>query len=207
VYARTTAITAAPSTLDAGLAYVRDEVWPAVQGMQGCLGMSMIIDREAGRGITTTSWDTEETLRASRDMVTPLRSRAAELMSAAPPTVEEWEIASMHRTHATHPGTCVRAAWSRVPPGQVDRALGFYKDVLLPHFEGLEGFTSASLLIDRAKGRAVTSVAYDTREAMEATRDQADYLRARSTQEANVEFLDVGEFELFMAHLHVPELV
>jgi hypothetical protein len=128
-------------------------------------------------------------------------------MSAAPPTVEEWEIASMHRTHATHPGTCVRAAWSRVPPDQVDRALGFYKDVLLPHFEGLEGFTSASLLIDRAKGRAVTSVAYDTREAMEATRDQADYLRARSTQEANVEFLDVGEYELFMAHLHVPELV
>ena len=207
MYARTTAITAAPSTLDAGLAYVRDEVWPAVQRMQGCLGMSMIIDRETGRGITTTSWDTEEALHASRDMVTPLRSRAAELMSAAPPTVEEWEIASMHRTHATHPGTCVRAAWSRVPPNQVDRALGFYKDVLLPQFEGLDGFISASLLIDRAKGRAVTAVAYDTREAMEATRDHADYLRARSTQEASVEFLDVGEFDLVMAHLHVPELV
>ena len=56
---------------------ILDEVWPAVQGMQGCLGMSMIIDREAGRGITTTSWDTEEALHASRDMVTPLRSRAA----------------------------------------------------------------------------------------------------------------------------------
>lgn len=207
MYARTTAITAAPSTLDTGLAFVRDEVWPAVQGMQGCLGMSMIVDRDTGRGITTTSWDSEEALRASRDMVTPLRSRAAELMSAAPPTVEEWEIASMHRTRATHPGTCVRAAWSRVPPNQVDRALGFYKDVLLPHIEGLDGFTSASLLIDRAKGRAVTSVAYDSREAMEATRDHADYLRARSTQEANVEFLDVGEFELVMAHLHVPELV
>ena len=207
MYARTTAITAAPSALDAGLAYVRDEVWPAVQRMQGCLGMSMIIDRETGRGITTTSWDTEEALHASRDMVTPLRSRAAELMSAAPPTVEEWEIASMHRTHATHPGTCVRAAWSRVPPNQVDRALGFYKDVLLPQFEGLDGFISASLLIDRAKGRAVTSVAYDSRAAMEATRDHADYLRARSTQEASVEFLDVGEFDLVMAHLHVPELV
>jgi len=207
VYARTSTITAAPSTIDAGLAYVRDEVWPAVQGMQGCLGMSMVIDRDLGRGITTTSWDSEEALRASRDMVMPLRSRAAELMSAGPPTVEEWEIASMHRTQATHPGTCVRAAWSRVPPDHVDRALGFYKDTLLPHIEQLDGFISASLLIDRAAGRAVTSVAFDSREAMERTREQADYLRAKSTQEANVEFLDVGEFELVMAHLHVPELV
>ena len=101
-------------------------------------------------------------------------------MSAAPPTVEEWEIASMHRTHATHPGTCVAGRVVRVPPNQVDRALGFYKDVLLPQFEGLDGFISASLLIDRAKGRAVTSVAYDSREAMEATRDHADYLRAKA---------------------------
>jgi hypothetical protein len=62
-------------------------------------------------------------------------------------------------------------------------------------------------MLDRPSGRSVLSVAYESREAMERTRDEADYLRARSTQEANVEFLDVGEFELAIAHLHVPEMV
>ena len=69
------------------------------------------------------------------------------------------------------------------------------------------GPISASLLVDRASGRGVTSVAYDSPAAMERSRDQADYLRGTSSAEVDVEFLDVTEFELAVAHLHVPELV
>jgi quinol monooxygenase YgiN len=207
VYARSTTLTGDPAAVGQGIAMVREEVLPAIRGMEGCLGLSMIVDREAGKGITTTSWDTLEAMAASRDRVRPLQMRAAELFGGGAPLVEEWEIASMHRTHNTHPGTCVRAAWSRVSPEHVDRALDYYKSALLPHIERAEGFISASLLVDRARGRGVLSVAYDSREAMERTRDEADYLRTRSTNEANVETLDAGEFELALAHLRVPELV
>ncbi|HEU4514329.1 MAG TPA: hypothetical protein VFR87_14575 [Nocardioidaceae bacterium] len=208
MYARSTTIMADPAMADRGIAFVRDQVWPMVRDMDGCLGLSLIVDRETGRSIATTSWDSEETLRASAEMVRGIRAQGLEITAAmGEPAVEEWEIASMHRAHHTGSGACVRAAWSRVPAQYVDRALAFYKDELLPHIEQLEGFVSASLLIDRPSGRSVLSTAYESREAMERTRDQADYLRARSTQEANVEFLDVGEFELAIAHLHVPELV
>lgn len=207
MYARSTTTTAAPSAVDEGIAFVRDEVWPTIRDMEGCLGLSMLIDREVGRSITTTSWASEEALRNSAGAVLPLRERGVQLMGANPPAVSEWEIASMHRAHPADPGTCVRTAWSSVSPAQVERALDFYKHTLLPEIERLEGFASASLFVDRASGRGVTSVAFDSREAMEGTRDQADYLRGTSTNEANVEFLDVAEFELAFAHLHVPELV
>jgi heme-degrading monooxygenase HmoA len=197
-----------PAMADRGIAFVREQVWPMVRGMDGCLGLSLIVDRETGRSITTTSWDSEESLRASADLVRGVRAQGMELTGGlGEPAVEEWEIASMHRAHHTGTGACVRAAWSRVPLPHVDRALAFYKEELLPHIEQLDGFVSASLLLDRGTGHAALSVAYDTREAMERTREEADYLRARSTQEANVEVLDVGEFELAIAHLHVPELV
>jgi hypothetical protein len=175
--------------------------------MDGFLGLSMLVDRESGRSIVATAWETEETLAASREKVLGLRDRAVEMLKAEPPSVQEWEIASMHRSHATQPGTHVRTAWSRVNPANVQRALDFYKSTLLPHMEKLQGFASASLLIDRETGQSVLTVAYDSREAMEQTRDEADYLRARSTQEVDVEFLDVAEFELAIAHLDVPELV
>lgn len=207
MFARSTTLIAEPSNADEAIGYVRDQVWPAVRELQGCLGLSMLVDRETGRSIVTTSWETQEAMRNSATAVLSMRDQGMRIAGASEPAVDEWEIASMHRTHATHPGTGVRTAWSRVPPAYVDRAVDFYKVALLPQIEKLDGFASASLLVDRATGRAVTSVAFDSPEAMERTRDQADYLRARSTQEANVEFLDVAELELVIAHLHVPELV
>lgn len=207
MFARSTTLIAEPSNADEAIGYVRDQVWPAVRELQGCLGLSMLVDRETGRSIVTTSWETQEAMRNSATAVLSMRDQGMRIAGASEPAVDEWEIASMHRTHATHPGTGVRTAWSRVPPAYVDRAVDFYKVALLPQIEKLDGFASASLLVDRATGRAVTSVAFDSPEGMERTRDQADYLRARSTQEANVEFLDVAELELVIAHLHVPELV
>jgi hypothetical protein len=207
MYARSTTLLTSGQGIEAGIAFVRDEVWPAVREMQGCLGISMLVDREAGKGIVTTSWESEAALRNSAGAVMPLRDRGVAITSSQAPVVEEWEIAVMHRNHATHPGTCVRTAWSRIPVDKVETGIEFFKDALLPQIEQLQGFASASLLIDRAIGRGVTSVAFDSREALESTRDQADYLRAKSTQEINAEFLDVGEFELALAHLHVPELV
>jgi hypothetical protein len=207
VYARSTTIVADPSTVDQGVAFVRDAVWPALREMDDCIGISMLVDREAGRSIATTSWRSEEALRASAATILPLRERALELVGAGPPIVEEWEIASMRRAHHAGPTACVRVARSRVVPGKVGQAIDFYTSTLLPGIERLEGFASASLLVDRASGRGVTSVAYDSRAAMERSRDQADYLRGISTAEVDVEFLDVTEFELAVAHLHVPELV
>ncbi len=207
MYARTTTVTANPAVADQGIAQVRDETWPAVREMQGFLGLSMLVDRESGRSIVATAWETEEALAVSREKVLGLRDRAVEMMQAEPPSVQEWEIASMHRSHATQPGTHVRTAWSRVNSDNVQRALDFYRTTLLPHMEKLQGFASASLLIDRGTGESVLSVAYDSREALEQTRDEADYLRAKSTQEVDVVFLDVAEFELAIAHLDVPELV
>lgn len=206
MYARSTSMVGEPSVIPDAIAQVRDETWPVVRDMDGFRGISMVVDRETGRAIITTAWESELALGESRTQVLALRDRGRELMSSAP-VVEEWEIASMHRRHDSGPGTHVRAAWSRVPHTHVGPALDFYKSTLLPQIEKLEGFVSASLMVDRATGRGVTSVAFESSEAMRRTREQADYLREASTNEANVETLDVAEFELVLAHLHVPELV
>ena len=72
--------------------------------------------------------------------------------------------------------------------------------------EELEGFCSASLLIDRASGRCVSCATFDSIEAMERNRERADALRAAISKEAGAEVLEVCEFELALAHLRVPEM-
>jgi hypothetical protein len=95
----------------------------------------------------------------------------------------------------------------KVDPNQIDQALDVYKMRVLPALEELEGFCSASLLIDRASGRAVSSASYDTVDAMDRNSDEFDKLRSSSTQEAGAEVLDERSFELAIAHLRVPEMV
>jgi heme-degrading monooxygenase HmoA len=205
VYARSTTIQARPSSIDDGIAYVRDEVMPALQAMDGYVGLSLLADRESGRCITTSAWETEEACRASTEQAAPLRDRAKEIFGGDV-SVDQWEIGVLHRDHRSKDGACVRATWMKVPQDQADRAIEFYKDSVLPSLEDLEGFCSASLLINRESGRAVSSATFDTREAMDRNREQATELRNTRTRELGADVIDVGEFELTLAHLRVPEL-
>ena len=206
MYARSTTIQAQPSSIDAGITHMRDSVMPALEGTDGCVGLSLLVDRTSGRCIATSSWESEEAMRASEESIRPIRDQAAELFGGSA-QVEEWEIAAMHRQHRSSEGACVRATWVKVSPDQMDQGIDFYKMTILPALEELEGFCSASLLVDRASGRGVASATFDNAEAIEQNKDQLDSIRATGSQEANAEVLDQCDFELTVAHLRVPEMV
>jgi hypothetical protein len=63
VFARTTTIQAQQSSIDAGIAYVRDEVMSALQDMDGYVGLSLLVDRESGQCIATSAWRQRRTDR------------------------------------------------------------------------------------------------------------------------------------------------
>ena len=45
MYARSTTVLGDPSRIEAGIGYARDEVMPAMQQMDGFVGLSMLADR------------------------------------------------------------------------------------------------------------------------------------------------------------------
>jgi quinol monooxygenase YgiN len=206
MHARSTTIRANPESIEQGIALVRDEVMPMMLGMDGCIGISMLVDRVSGRCIVTTAWQSKEAMDATAEQVRPSRERAAELLGGRP-QVDEWEIAVMHRDHTSAPGACVRATWLRAQPDQLDRVIDVYKMGILPRLQELDGFCSASLMVDRTEGYIVGSLTFDSREAMERSREQTEELRQRGVRESGAELMEVGEFELALAHLRVPEMV
>ena len=208
MYARSTTIQAQPSSVDAGVAHIRDDVMPRLQEVDGCVGLSLLADKQTGRCILTTAWETEEAMRASAEQIRPIRDRAAaEFGGVGDPMVEEWEIAVLHRDHRSGEGACARATWVQLPPDRLDQGIEFYKASVLPDLEALDGFCSASLLVDRASGRAVSCASFDSLEAMERSRERVTALKQEKTREAGADELDECEFELRLAHLRAPELV
>jgi heme-degrading monooxygenase HmoA len=206
MYARSTTIHADPQSVEDGIAYVRDEVMPAVQKMDGCIGLSMLCDRDDGRCIVTTAWADEQAMRTSAEGVRSLRDREAEIFGGQP-EVQEWEIAVLHRMYETREGACARVIWSRADPDLVDRTVDAYRMSLMPRIEEMPGFCSISLLISRGEGRAVSATVYDTRQSMEETRELSANMRDDFAMSMGVAITEVAEMELVLAHLRVPETV
>ena len=207
MYARSTTIQAQPLSVDIGIAHVRDVVMPALREIDGYVGLSLLVDRQSGACIATSAWNTLAAMRASAEAVAPVRDRAA-MMFDGSARVEEWDISLLHRDHSSGEGACVRATWLKVVPDQLSRSLDFYRSSVLPELENLDGFCSASLMVDHpACRRAVSCSTFDSMEAMARNRDRATELRSRRVRDLGAEVIDVAEFELAIAHLRVPELV
>ncbi len=207
MYARTTTLTADPMRMDAGIADVRDNVMPAVSGMDGCIGLSMLCDRDTGRCIVTTAWENEEAMAATRERVRAMRERAADQFGAPAPEVQEWEIAMMHRMHTAGDDSCARVTWSRVDPAQVDRVLEVFRSDLIPRMDGMPGFCSLSLLLDRETGDNSLTAVYADRRSLEASRQRAMYIRDEFRRRLRMAATDVAEFDVVLHQLRVPEMV
>lgn len=77
---------------------------------------------------------------------------------------------------------------------------------VLPQLEQTPGFCSASLMRNQSTGIACATTAWENRAAMEASRSSADEMRSRAASEADGQIVDVHEYDLAYAHLHVPEM-
>ncbi len=206
MYARSTTVRGTPQALDEGIAYVREEVMPAIQQMDGCVGLSMLAERASGRCIVTTSWRDHESLRRSAEGVKAMRQHAAEIMGG-PAEVQEWEIALMHRLHTAHHGAAARVIWNDGDPADVDRMIDKFRVSVLPQLEDLPGCCSVSVLLDRSTGHAVVTTTYDSPLDMVAAREKAQAMREEFVRQMERTVTEVAEFELVYAHLRVPEMV
>ena len=199
MHARSTTFNGRPENIDAGIVFVANEAGPMLGKIESCMGLSMLVDRETGQCIATSSWKEEAAMFASDAQLRPIRDRGRDILGASM-QVDAWEIAVMHRTHH---GECCRVSWLQ---GDLDAITETFRLGNLPDLEQTAGFCSASLLVDRSAGLACATTTWENRAAMEASRSAADDMRNRTASEAGGEIVEVHEYDLAYAHLHVPEM-
>jgi hypothetical protein len=204
MFARSTTITGEPAAVGAAIDLIRDEVMPWVTRMDGCYGLSLVVDRESGRCIATSSWTRQDAMTASDDRLAPQRARAAQMLGGQA-FVDEWDVALMHRDHASMVGAWCRVTWAKTP--EAGNMVKIFRSKLLPTIERAPGFCSTSMFVDHNGGRVCTTVNFDSRRAVRAAREQAAEGRAVLEGIVDVVFEEVAELELVLAHLRVPELV
>src|SRR3712207_6633835 len=207
MYARSTSIRGNVSNLDDGIAYVRDEVMPSIKQTDGCVGLSMLADRESGRCIVATAWQDEQAMRATAAEDRTVQHRLLHTLGGEHADVQEWEIAVLHRDRPAGDGAGAQVTWARIAPNHLDDLLDAYRDNLLPKLRELPGFCSVSMLVDRRAARTVSVTSFENRDAAGLVRRHARSLREQFAQAMGAKIVDVAEMDLVLAHLRVPETV
>ena len=133
MYARSIMFHGRPDNIAAGIAFVKNEASPILDQVEGCRGLSLLVDRLNGQCIVTSSWESESAMRASDEQLRPIRDRGRDILGGSM-QVDEWEVAVMHRTHH---GECCRVSWVE---GDPDAMKETFRAVSLPRLAQTRGF-------------------------------------------------------------------
>jgi hypothetical protein len=199
VFARSTTFHGRPENIDAGIKYVQNEAGPMLDKIDGCRGLSLLVDRETGQCIATSSWEGEASMLASGEQLHEIRERGRTILGGSM-QIDTWDIAVMHRSQH---GEACRVSWLE---GDLDAMIDSFRMGILPQLEQTPGFCSASLLVNRTSSLGCATTCWETKSAMVASRLAADDMRTRAASDAGGSIVDVHEYELAYAHLHVPEM-
>ncbi len=204
MFIRATTVIAEPGRLDEGIRFARDVVAPAFADLPGCLGMSMFVDRETGTSTVSSAWETEEARDQAAQMLNGLRAEAAKVFGGIPAT-EFFEVAVVDRRRPAEPGFWSRMTRVAIDPDRIEDAIDAYRTTTVPAVELLDGYCSAVLLVDYNRGAGISSVVFDSRATLDASRDRAALIRRTSTEKSGAEIMEVRESEIVIAGMRLPQ--
>ena len=92
MYARVTTIQGAPAKMDDAKGHTQEQTLSQLQEMEGFKGFVALGDRNSGKLIGVSFWESEEALRATDEAVVPVREGAAEATGGTVASVEEYEV-------------------------------------------------------------------------------------------------------------------
>ena len=93
MHARVSYIDAQPDKLDDVIGQVESDVVPTLKDQDGFKGFTVLADRESGRMIGISFWESEDALSASDEVADRTRGEAAETAGSPEPRVERYQVA------------------------------------------------------------------------------------------------------------------
>ena len=94
-----------------------------------------------------------------------------------------------------------RVTMAEAPTDRVDDAGRYMREQVLPQARQLEGFKGLIALGDRANGRLLSVVFYESEEALRASEEGASRIRGGASESMGSTVKDVQEYEVFVSEV------
>jgi heme-degrading monooxygenase HmoA len=92
VFARVSSYTGASDEIDEAIRQVRENMLPKLKQLDGYMGAYLLVDRQNGKSLAVTLWESEEAMSASEEAADSLRSDVADALGTQMVGVERYEV-------------------------------------------------------------------------------------------------------------------
>src|SRR3954466_7578264 len=93
MFARVSTFQGPPDQTAEGIRLAREQILPAAKLMDGFKGIYLLFDRDSGKSLSVTLWETEADMQASEEAAKRLRAESADASSETIVGVERYEVA------------------------------------------------------------------------------------------------------------------
>lgn len=92
MFARVTTTQGSPEQYDQTVRYIQEQLMPMLRQMPGIKGAFVLGDRQSGKGISITLWETEDAMNASAQAANQVRAQGVSGTSSALEGVQGYEV-------------------------------------------------------------------------------------------------------------------
>ncbi len=93
MFARVATYTGTSDQVVEAIRLVRENVLPRTEQLDGYKGAYFLVDRQNGKSLTMTFWESEEAMRTSEETANSMRSEIADALETQMIGVERYEVA------------------------------------------------------------------------------------------------------------------
>jgi hypothetical protein len=193
--ARVNLITADPDRMADTIGYIKTSVRPAVDSMDGSLGLSLYANAEIGVAVLESFWASREALIHSEQMAAPRRTDVVR-RAVGTVSVERYRVPVYEREAPLDTAAGLRLTRMDVDIARIEDTVEYFGAVVVPRLADAGGFCGALLLVDRDTGRSISETMWVSRKALAASRGEAAAVRVETVQSTGALIRAVEEYDL-----------
>ncbi|MGW1744626.1 hypothetical protein ACWCRD_03200 [Streptomyces sp. NPDC002092] len=195
MFVRTVYATGDPAKVDTAIRALNSQGRDLLEERPGYRGAGIFVDRELGKLLTASWWQSEEA-RHNSDQV--MRERRGGLLEpfAATTAVENYEAVVVHQVRQPEAGGGLRLTRLEFDPMDADLLAETFRASVVPRLDSLSGLARTSLLVDRERGRGLVGALFTDRQALGASRGAQASARHEGAAKAHVTVIGLEEFEV-----------
>jgi heme-degrading monooxygenase HmoA len=203
-YGRVLRLQGQPTKVDEDLKRWKEQIFPLIKKQPGFRGVSLMINRKTGDGLSVAYWDSEKAMKDARAQVRPQADKINEASQRRVVEEDECEVAVQERFKPPKAGVWVRVTTLQADPAKVGPAIETYKSKVVPIVREQPGARAAILLVNRQTGKTFSGTIWETEEDLRKSEAAVTGLRDEIAKNVGARAPKVEAFEIAFTEILTP---